>query len=265
MSLIRNIYLHDGEGNPIGSHEGAINIHDADVHRFIVSKKFGQSTATSTTLAADVSSGATQITLTSATGFAVGNHLRITGQCTENICSQITVLAGNVATLDRPLDNSYLSGDSVTKMIPNMGVLGTLASPESFKVIPPADEVWHLAEMLIEMTHGTAGDNGLFGDLTALTNGVVLRKYDGTTSSYLTFTLWKTNSDIVLDMYNIIYAARSGGGGSYGTNAKASFKNTGAIVYLNGIAGDYLEILVQDDLTGLDSFRIKVQGHKESA
>jgi len=265
MSLIRNIYLHDGEGNPIGSFGGAINVHDGDVHRFIVSKIFGQPTATATTLAADVSSGSTQVTLTSATGFAVGNRIRITGECTENICGQITVLVGDVATLDRPLDNSYLSGDSVTKMIPSMNVSGTLASPESFKVVPPSDEVWHLAEMLIEMTHGTAGDNGLFGDLSALTNGVVLRKYDGATSSYFTFAIWKTNSDIVLDMYNIVYAARSGGGGSYGTNAKASFKNTGAIVYLNGVAGDYLEILVQDDLTGLDSFRIKVQGHKESA
>ncbi len=64
-------------------------------------------------------------------------------------------------------------------------------------------------------------------------------------------------------MYDVTYAARSGGGGAYGTNARGTFKNAGAVIYLDGDLGDYAEILIQDDLSGLTSFRIKAQGHPE--
>lgn len=263
MSEIRKTYLHDGYGNPIKSLDGAINMHDADVHRAIINRQFNQITATTTTFAANASAGATSITLTSATGFAVGDYLRLESATAEDLHPRITVLAGTLATLDRPIDNSYVIGNTITKAIINMAVSGTLASPQSFKVQPKTGNVWHLTRVLIEMTHAAAGDNGLFGGITALTNGVVLRRYDGTTGKFATFTVWKTNSDIVTDMYDIVYAARSGGGGAYGTNARGTFHNAGAIVYLDGTAGDYLEILVQDNISTLTSFRIKAQGHYE--
>lgn len=258
------VRLLDGYGNPIESLRGAIGIHDADVHREILNRQFHQHTGVITTFAADAPAGSTSITLADATGFAVGNYLHLENGSVEELHPRITILVGNVATLDRPLDKSFVIGDTIEKSLVIMNVLGTLVAPQSFKVMPPAGDIWHLTRILIEMTHSTAGDNGLFGNLPALTNGVVLRRYDGLTGTYATFTVWKTNSDIVTDMYDVTYSARSGGGGSYGTNARGSFDRAKAIVYLDGDAGDYLELLVQDDLTGLASFRIKAQGHLEA-
>lgn len=255
--------LYDGFGNPISSFKGALDVHDADVHREVINQQFHQHTATSTTFAAAAPAGSTSITLTDPTGFAIGHYLHLEDGGIENPHPKIVNLVGSVVTLDRPLDFSFNIGDTIIRAIVNMNVLGTLASPQSFKVQPLSGQVMHITGILIEMTHGTAGDNGLFGDLTALTYGVVLRRYDGTTGTTATFTIWRTNSDIVTDVYDVTYSARSGGGGNYGTNARGTFANAGAIVYLDGTAGDYLEILIQDDLTSLNSFRIKAQGHYE--
>ena len=255
--------LTDGYGNPIGSFRGAIDIHNADVHREIVNRVFHLHTGVITTFAADAPAGSTEIELASATGFAVNDYMHIENGVVEQVHPRINSLVGTTATLDRPLDNEFVIGDSIEKSILSMNVLGSLASPVSFKVIPSSSEVMHLTRILIEMTHGTAGDNGLFGDLPALLNGVVLRRYDGTTGTYATFTNWKTNSDIVTDTGDVNYAQRSSGGGEYGTNSEGKFSDAGAIVYLDGSVGDYIEVLIQDDLTQLNSFRIKAQGHFE--
>lgn len=268
MSWTNNVHLHDGDGNAIGSFLGAINTHDADVHRSIINTQFDQHQATTTTISVAITAGDTSFTVASAVGFAVGNFIHIenaAGTIAESPHPKITAIAGNVITIDRPIDNAYAINDIVTLTVINMNVVGTLAAPQSFKVYPLNGYVWHLTRILIEMTHTSAGDNGLFGNLAALTNGVVLRRYDGTTGLYNTFTIWRTNSDIVTDMYDVTYSARSGGGGAYGTNCRGTFANAGAIVYLDGAAGDHLDILVQDDLSALTSFRIKAQGHYEGA
>lgn len=261
MTQLRNVYIHDGFGNPISSLDGALDVHDAHVHNQVINRQFCQDTAATTTFAVDAPAGSTQITLTSATGFAIGDYLTLVNGGTEGVKPFITNLVGTVATLDRPLDFSFSIGDSITKTLVSMNVLGGLSTPQSFKISPDAGDIWHITRILMEMTHATAGDNGLFGDIPGLTNGVVIRRYDGLTGTFSTFTIWKTNSDIVTDMYDVTYAARSGGGGAYGTNCRGTFLATGAVVELNGDNGDYLELLIQDDLTGLASFRVKGQGH----
>lgn len=268
MSHLRKVYPADAvTGETVGVYKGALNVHSADVHTAIINTQFDQHQATTTTFAVAASAGATSFTVSSVVGFAVNDFIHIAnaaGDVAELVHPEITAIVGNVITIDRPLDNGYIIGDSVIKTYINIATTaGTLAAPQSFTVQPLDGDVWHLTRILIEMTHTTAGDNGLFGDLTALTNGVVLRRYDGATSSFSTFTIWKTNSDIVTDMYDVTYSARSGGGGAYGTNCRGTFKNADAIVKLDGAVGDYLQILVQDDLTSLTSFRVKAQGHYE--
>lgn len=261
---IIKVALTDGNGSIINSFNGAINIHDADSHHSIVNEFFHQHTTTTTTFAQNAPAGSTDINLTSATGFAVGDYLHLQDGLIETVHPKITVLTGTIATLDRPLDNSFVAGDTITKTLQTMNVSATLASPQSFKIHPSNNEVWHIEAIKLEMTHSTAGDNGLFGNLTALTNGVVLRRYDGLTGKFYTFTNWKTNAGILLDMDSIDYNTRSSGGGTYGTDAFGNFRtNAGSVVYLNAANGDYLEILVQDNLSSLLSFRVKVQGHIE--
>ncbi len=257
------VALHDASGNPISSLMGAINIHDADVHRETINRQFHQHSTPSTTLSVEALAGNTSITVTSATGFAIGMWLHIEGDNVENVHPKITNIVGNVITIDRPLDWTHPIGSTVDNSLLNMNVVGGLASPQSFIVVPKPGEVWHLKKLSIAMIHSSAGDFGLFGNLTALTNGVALRRYDGLTGHFDTFTIWRSNGTIDEDMGTVKFVTRSGGGGSYGTAAQGYFDDTGTVVYLNGDNGDYLEVLVQDDLSGLASFKMKAQGHSE--
>lgn len=260
-----NVALYDGLGNPIESYRGAINTHDADVHREIVDRYFHQHTTPATTLSVASLAGATSITVTSSVGFVVGDFLHINTTAEELVHPRITAIVGNVLTLNKPLDYAHAIGSTVEKAILNMNAVGSLASPVSFKVFPEVGKVWHLLRITMSLAHGTAGDFGLFGGITALTNGVVFRKYDGATGQFVTFTVWRDNDDINADMGDLHFVTRSGGGGTYGTAATGNFKDLGAIAYLNGTAGDYLELLIQDDLSTLNSFRVKAQGHFEGA
>lgn len=269
ISNALKVSLHDGYGNPIGSLSGALNIHDADVHNSVINDFAHQHTAIFTTLTANTLADGSQyqIQVLDATGFTVGDYLHInttTVETTHPILLATTAATGPATfTLDRRLDKAHLIGDEVRKAIIDMSILvGTLASPQEYVFGPPAGEVWHITRLLLTMVLGTAGDLGLFGNLPALTNGLVLRaKVSG---QYGTFTNWKTNGDIAGDMYDISFDARSGGGGSYGARGRGTFTNAGAVIRLDGTLGDRIEVYIQDDITSLDSFDIKFQGHKET-
>lgn len=260
------IALFDGEGNPISSLKGAIDVHDADVHNSIVNKYVHQHTATQTTFAVASVENDYQITVDDATGFAIGDYLHIDTTTIETTHPRITNIVGNVFTLDRRLDVAHAIGDSVTKSIIDMartGQVGTMASPQEYAAWPEAGQVWHITRILFSMVHGTAGDLGLFGNLAALTNGVLIRvRING---QYGTLTNWKTNSDIKTDMFDVEFDSRSGGQGNYGTSGRGSFNKAGAVLRLDSATNDQFEIYVQDDITALGFFGMKVQGHLEGA
>jgi hypothetical protein len=262
--------LFDGYGNPIGSLKGALNIHDADVHNSIVNKYIHQHTATVTTLAANSAIDTDTLSLASGAGLAALDYIHINTTSLETthprILSSVPAFptsAPVVVTLDRRLDVAHFTGDEVTKVLLDMSILvGTLAAPQIYYAGPPPGEVWHITRILFSMTHGTSGDLGLFGNLAALTGGCVLRgRVNG---GYATLTNWKTNSDIKSDMYDVDFDSRSSGGGTYGTSGRGTFTNAGAVIRLDGDTSDRIELYVQDDITALNIFTIKAQGHQEA-
>jgi len=264
MSNIRSVNLNDATGNPISSTSGALAVQDPQVYTQIVNQGFHQDSAVTTTLTAQAVAGSTTLSFTSAVGFAVGSFIEIDNTATGDSESHhpiITAIVGTVITLDSPLDRTYEIGDIVTLAIHNLNVVASIGAAESFYIAPHTGDKWHLTRILIEMTMDTAGDNALFGDLPSLTNGIALRKYDGTTGLFNTFTVWKNNGDIATDVYDVSYIARSDNAGSFGINIRGTFTRSGGIVELDGTAGDYIEVLVQDDLSGLISFKAKCQGH----
>ena len=244
----------------------SVNIHDADVHNYIINKYVHQHTAVSTTLAVATSGDGSEysITVADATGFAVGNHLHIDTTSLETTHPVILAIVGNVFTLDRRIDRVHVVGDAVTKAIVNMASQdGTLAAPQEYFAAPEAGVIWHITRVLFELTHTTASDLGKFGDLAPLTNGVVMRaKVNG---QYGTLTNWKTSADMKTDMFDVVFDQRSTGGGTYGTSGRGTFAETGAVLRLDGDENDAFEIYIQDDLLtqGLLTFSMKVQGHLE--
>ena len=258
---------HDGLGNPLSSFYHAItdqyilNVHDADVHNQPINELFHFHTGIITTLASPVTSQDRIINVVSSAGMVVGDHLQIDDAIGQPIFPTILAINVNAITVDSPIDSDIVAGESVEVVVPDMGLVGTPAAPLLYVLRPPPNYVWHITRILISMTHGTAGDLGLFGNLAKLTNGVILRaKVSG---QYGTFTNWKTNADIKNDMYDLEFDTRSSGGGTYGTSGRGSFSRIGVAVRLDGNQDDQLEVMVQDDLSGLLEFNINGQGHRE--
>lgn len=249
----------------IQSFRGALKVDTALVHKEGVNLFFFRETGTSTTMAVAASVGDTSITVTDATGFNIGDRLKLTSSiATGQPFLYITNIVANVITLDRPLIVALAIGDDVDIITTKMNVNGSLASPISFRISPPNGTLsllWQLTRILINMTDASSMDDGKFGGITGgLTNGVVLRiiKGDG---SIQELTNWKLNGDLALDMFDVTYIDTTlGPAGLYGLRGRWTFTKAEFIVELNGAEGDYFELLVQDDLTGLNNFEIKSQG-----
>jgi hypothetical protein len=238
---------------------GNLLVHDADAHFQLINKHFIYRPGTvQDTPNGSVSAGATSILLDDATGFVTGQEIVVEeGNTEESQILTVTNVVTNTITLDRPLDNAYTTAANVEVVTHSADVNGSLASPVSFRVTPPADETWHLLRLIIQMTMGTAPDDAKFGNLTALTHGVTIRK---NAAQKYTLTNWKDNGDMKEDMYDLDYIAASGAADD-GLKGRWTFANAGVAILLDGSASEYLELLVQDDLTGLNTFHVKAQGH----
>ena len=242
-----------------------ISTHITGVFNTIVNELFHNHTGVNSTIAVAVDAGDTSIQLADATNFNINDVIEIHNTMRETTFPIITALpGGDVLTLDRPLDFGYSIGDDVDIIHTDLKTgIGTLAAPISHVILPPAGIIWHIERIILTMVHGTVGADDKFGDLSALTNGVIIRA--NINGQFGSFTNWKTNGDIRRDMYDVSYSDKAGGPAGFGTSGRGSFNRIGVTLRLNGDVGDYLEVLVQDDLTDLNSFLINGQGHFRSS
>lgn len=258
--------LHDGFGNPISSLSNAVDIHDACVHKVPVNELFHRHTGIITTIATAVTAGDTSITVADGSAFTNSNPFQIEDLTKKEVTFPTIISGGGTNTfiLDRPIDNNFAVGSTLEEVSTNLAVVGSLASPVSFQLIPDIEQMWHIVRFLIAMVHDTAADDSRFGNIAGgLQNGCILRAYNGTLDQYRTFTSWKSNFDVKMDMFDLAYTDKAGGG-NFGTNGRGSIRDgTRAVPHLDDSAGDFLELLIQDDLSSLIKFNLKGQGHIE--
>lgn len=251
-------------GGPYATLDRAVNVHVADVHRIPVND-YAHRHEDATTLAAPASAGATSITVADATAFVAGVyvHMGPIGGTKEPIHPQVVPGGvGNVVELDRPLDFAYVNGEDVSVAIVNMvtgSAAATRAAPVVYRYRPHNGNIEHITRILPAMTHTSSAADNLFGAQLALPNGLVIRAH--ISGQLGTFTNWKDNTDIKLDMYDVDYSPKVGGS-LFGTNGRGSFNRIGVVIRLDPAQDDYIEFLIQDPQTN-ESLRIKVQGHVE--
>ena len=218
---------------------------------------------TLTTLAAQADPEDKTLTLTSATGFVDGTRLGIFSADDPDVIylgDQIGAPAGNVVAVDSPIDQTLPVTSAVAGVTTNMAVDGS-STTQVFQIGPVgagSTSVVDITRIMGHLLDSTAMDDGKFGGISALTNGVVLRKNDGVMKN-----LWnvKTNADLELICFDFNYSDKAPGG-QFGANFRNTFGGQGAHgVVLELLPGEYLEVLIQDDLTGLDEFRMMAQGH----
>ena len=214
-----------------------------------------------TTLAVATVEDATTITVDNPTGYVDGNVVGLfSGDGSFYFGKQLSI-AGSVVTLDTPIDGVFDIGASSLTAIDNMNVDGS-ATPQIFQIGGGNGGTGGLTiditRIMGYLQDATTMDDALFGGGNALTKGIVFR-YNNTILN--NFWNAKTNGELSLLSYDFSYTDKAPSG-SYG----ARFRNTYAGTDKHGVVirlkpGDTLELIIQDDLTGLEKFNMLAQGH----
>jgi len=203
------------------------------------------------------------VSLTSVVGFVIGQHFRIINSDADRFYfGSILDIQGLIVTVDTPFDFEYLSGSEATGSTINMNVNGSV-TPVVYTLrtgSPSIPSSVDITRIIITCIADTRVDLNLFGDLPILTRGLVLRKVNGDNFNILNV---KSNAEIANLAYDFqIYDAATPSQGIDGFVSRLTFAGSskvGVVIRIN--QGDNLEILIQDNLTGLLSLSVIAEGH----
>lgn len=177
--------------------------------------------------------------------------------------ASVTPIAGNQYTIGItvPIDYPYTVAAVCAVINIDMDIDASV-TPVTFKIGPIPGTKWDITRFMVAMVLSSAGDDGLFGNIAALAASMYVRKNNGATSQNL-FAV-KDNSDFRVEGYDVAYPTRSGGGGSHGMAARITFSGqdkSGVVERLDGDNSETFSATIRSDLTLINKFRIKVQGH----
>ena len=248
----------------IGGHPGQMDVALQDQTTDAIIAYFNQ-VHNSTTLASPAVQDAKTVTVTSATGIVAGTYLVLFDPISARFTTFFVVgVAGVVITLDSAIDFAYPAGTFVDAAVVDLGVNGA-GTTQVFGLrgtgAPPGVDIsFDVTRIILQCVTASPVSIPLFGDLAALTNGLLLRSRNDRFKNILNF---KTNGDIDNTMFDFrIYAADNPAQGVDGFTARLTFGGQNKIgVVIRLPIGDDLEFHVQDDLSGLTRFRILAEGH----
>ena len=213
------------------------------------------------TLSAATTINATVINVTDASAVVAGNVICIKEGERDYQARVISKLV-NATTVGTPLDYAFSTAADVHYAEHDLAsVAGSLASPKVYGIAPAPDVQWDVVRVIFHIEDDAVMDDGKFGGIAALTNGVVLRVVNGDTHNVFNV---KTNGEFAERAYDREYVAKPPAGTGNAMNVRRTFggqEKNGVVIRLNGADGDEMQILVQDDLTALSHFHCIVQGH----
>lgn len=237
-----------------------VNIQDQTTPLFIIpmNQKVG-----STTLATATSKEDQNVIVADATGIIVG-HTIILANAGGNVYQGkvVSIASAPTLVLDTPINAIFPIATAVNYGITNLAVDGSVTT-QVFSVknispdIPIAIDVTRIIFGMITLS---AVDLSTFGDLPALTNGIVLRKNDGEIVNF--FNIKKNGGFATVAFDYSVFAATNPSQGVDGLVCRLTFggqNKMGVVIRLE--PDEDLEILIQDDLSGLTEFSIAAEGH----
>jgi hypothetical protein len=220
---------------------------------------------TVTTLTAATVIDARLIQVTDASIFTAGDLITLISEEGRFYQGRVLSKAVNDITVDTPLDYAFQT--ATTEAISGtdeMSVDGS-GTPVTFKVRGKAGSInvpvtLDITRLIGTMLTATAPALDEFGDLTALTNGMVLRSTNGIISNIHNV---KTNLEISARCYDYdVIVATNPGVGVWGIKWRMTFAGQskhGVTVRLE--ADESLDYIIQDDISGLTSLKIIAEGH----
>ena len=204
------------------------------------------------------------IVLEDATGLTVGDAIGVFQDSVNPgfYFARINSISTNTLTLNIPIPlDFHPETATLFELNNNMAVDGS-STAQVFTLSNNSEVDVDITRSIIKIITDTEGDLDDFGDLATLTNGIVMRhaKADGTYENILTA---RNNSEIALHAYDYTtYDATNPSQGVYGSLTRFSFagqEKLGVAIRLK--KNERLEMVIQDNLSGLIDFKVMVQGH----
>jgi len=227
-------------------------------------------THASSTLSAQPSLDDYTIDVVDATGMVAGNIITLFSipllRFTYFKCISVNV---NEITLDAPVDVEYPIGTFVDAGTDDLAVNGSV-TPVIFGLrgtgAPPGvDLSFDMTRIIIQCLAASAVDLSLFGDLAALTNGLLLRTVNGASGHgpQRNILNLKTNGELANICYDWkAYEATNPNQGQDGFVARLTFAGPSKIgVTIRLPVGEDAQFVVQDNLAGLTSLKVIAEGH----
>lgn len=135
------------------------------------------------------------------------------------------------------------------------------ATATEFKIVPGATEDFTITRLLVCLRDSGALSAEKYGFISGgLTNGVILEKRNGsgTMVDYTDLVPIKANAGWTRMCHDV--QEHSYGAGDNFISARWTFVKSGHPIRLSGAKGEYLAIILEDDLTGLVEHYFVVQG-----
>jgi len=266
MTVLRNVYITDADTGVTGvvdPNQGqAVNLQDQTSPILIVPF---HTTTNSTTLATSATAiDDMSFNVASTTGFVAGAYVTIYSTTSDRWYQghQVGAVAGSTVTIDTPIDFTFQIGDKVSVGSSDLAVDGSSTSV-TYTLRDPApvglDITGDITRIILVMECASACSWAEFGDLAALTNGLVLRRVDGVTQNIFNV---KSNKDLANIMYDMDILVAAGPALVDGVKGRLTFggqNKLGVVVRL--AEGEDLEIIIQDNLSALTTFQIYAEGH----
>jgi hypothetical protein len=241
---------------PLSQTRGSLDVAIQDQYTEIINLYMCNVQGT-TALTEDVDLYATSLSVANATGAIVGNCINISenGRVFQSI---VTVVDGTTITIASGTDQAFTTNAVVCFAEWDFAQADGSTTPLIYKICPPAGAVWDLTKLNFSITDGIEMDDGKFGGITALTNGLIFRVVDGYTKQMGIIT---NNAGFREYGFDTVYNDRAGGTGVYGYNGFLRITDNGVVMRLNGDNGDEFQIIVRDNLTALTKLAFVIQGH----
>ena len=244
-----------------------VETHWQDQHTDVIIAYFNK-VHDSTTLAVgipDISINPRIIVVDDATGIVVGSYIILFDPASVRFSVFFaTAVNGVNITLDSPIDFEYPVGTFVDVAIVDMSVDGSV-TPQVFGIrgvgAPPGIELsFDVTRIIFTCIAVDPVSLSLFADLPALTNGLLLRSRNEKMKNLFNVKDNREIKGLMFD-YNPSVATNpaQGENGFVGRLTFAGPSKIGVTIRLP--IGEDLEVWIQDNLSGITSFRIHAEGH----
>jgi hypothetical protein len=205
------------------------------------------------------------VTLQPGHGAIVGDILEVADTLSSSLFMQaeIVSISGDNITVDQPINYPYAVATTVVVVSSDeMNVDGSV-TPQVFSVLPLPSQSGDMVRVIFEMRDNSDMDFTTFGGIAALTNGCVLRINNGD-GTYKNLFNFKDNGDIIEQCFDHTFLDATGNS-ARGFTARLTWggqSKHGVVIRIRGSLGKALELVVQDNLTGLTRFHLTAQGHE---